>query len=147
VQSTHNLENEGKQGAAQEYTKTQRRPFASFQRGAVSIMRLFAILISFTLLALSLPSSAGQERYDYDPLGRLIRFVNSSGEVTEYNYDAAGNITSVVRGGSAAAYVPSITGITPNFVRRGETSRIGAIQDGLAERLRRVGSLVRISFM
>jgi YD repeat-containing protein len=38
---------------------------------------------------------AGEERYDYDPLGRLIRVVDEQGRVTEYEYDAAGNILAV----------------------------------------------------
>lgn len=63
---------------------------------------------------------AGQERYEYDPAGRLIRFVDSSNRVTEYGYDPAGNILSVSNT-TAAALAPSLSGITPSVIRRGES--------------------------
>ena len=69
-------------------------------------------------------SQAGQERYEYDPIGRLIRYLDTNNQVTEYTYDAAGNILSVVNGGAASGYVPSLTSVTPNFIRRGEVKSI-----------------------
>lgn len=63
---------------------------------------------------------AGQERYEYDPAGRLIRFVDSTNRVTEYGYDPAGNILSVSHT-TAAALAPSLSGISPAVVRRGES--------------------------
>ncbi|MDP2073694.1 RHS repeat domain-containing protein [Hydrogenophaga sp.] len=62
----------------------------------------------------------GQERYEYDPAGRLIRFVDSTNRVTEYGYDPAGNILSVSNT-TAAALAPSLSGITPSVIRRGES--------------------------
>lgn len=69
-------------------------------------------------------SLAGQERYEYDPIGRLVRYVDTSNQVTEYTYDAAGNILSVAKGGAANSYIPTIAAVTPNFIRRGETKAI-----------------------
>lgn len=80
--------------------------------------------VALTLLGTGSQSFAGQERYEYDPIGRLIRYVDTSDQVTEYSYDAAGNILSVIKGGSAGAYVPSLTSVTPNFIRRGETKGV-----------------------
>jgi len=65
-------------------------------------------------------SQAGQERYEYDPIGRLVRFVDSNNQVTDYRYDAAGNILSVTRA-SAASLAPSIATVAPSVIRRGET--------------------------
>ena len=67
---------------------------------------------------------AGQERYDYDPIGRLIRFTDSANQVTDYQYDAAGNILSVSRAGTATALVPVLTGVAPQVVRRGTTQPV-----------------------
>jgi len=65
--------------------------------------------------------AAGEERYDYDGLGRLVRAI-SSGVVTEYAYDAAGNITAVVRGAAAAA--PTLSVVAPTSLRRGSQARV-----------------------
>lgn len=77
-------------------------------------------LLAVALMCIATSTGAGQERYEYDPIGRLVRYVDNNNQVTEYAYDAAGNILSVVRGGAASGYVPSLTAVTPNFVRRGE---------------------------
>jgi YD repeat-containing protein len=68
-------------------------------------------------------SQAGQERYEYDPIGRLVRFVDSNNQVTDYRYDAAGNILSVTRA-SSASLAPSITAVAPSVIRRGEARAI-----------------------
>ena len=69
-------------------------------------------------------TKAGYERYEYDPIGRLIRFLDANNQVTEYTYDAAANILSVVKGGAASGYVPSLTSVTSSFIRRGEVKPI-----------------------
>jgi YD repeat-containing protein len=78
--------------------------------------RLFALLFCALFIG---SASAVTERYDYDPLGRLIRAVNEANQVTDYVYDAAGNLLEVRNGGTATA--PAISGITPASLRRGET--------------------------
>lgn len=76
------------------------------------------------LLAPGGVASAGQERYGYDPIGRLILHVDGQNEVTEYTYDPAGNLLAVRRAGQAAGLAPVITSITPGVIRRGETRTI-----------------------
>ena len=73
------------------------------------------------LLTLAAVVHAGQERYDYDALGRLIRFINPAGEATEYVYDAVGNILEVRRG---AVQSPQITGVAPDTVRHRTTTAV-----------------------
>ena len=86
------------------------------------IVQIFAVLL---LAFVGLPQharAAGGESYDYDGLGRLVRAISSSGVVTEYVYDAAGNITAVIRGGSATP--PTLTGVAPASIRRGSQVRV-----------------------
>lgn len=73
-----------------------------------------AFLTSFANTA-----SAATERYDYDGLGRLIRYINKQGLVTRYQYDAVGNILSVETGNSARP--PVITSVQPTSIRRSES--------------------------
>jgi len=73
--------------------------------------------------------NAGQERYDYDALGRLVRVIDEQGHVTEYVYDAAGNILQVITGGTAQP--PAITSIDTNSIRRGETTQVTIAGSGL----------------
>ena len=74
---------------------------------------------SFGALAL-----AGEERYDYDALGRLVRVIDEQGRVTQYVYDAAGNILQVIVSGAGSAQPPAVTASTPASIRRGETKTV-----------------------
>ncbi|MCB1905455.1 MAG: hypothetical protein KDI18_15470 [Gammaproteobacteria bacterium] len=69
----------------------------------------------FLLLVLAVIAQAGQERYDYDALGRLIRYINPAGEGTEYVYDAVGNILEVRR---IEVNPPKVIDVDPPAVRR-----------------------------
>jgi len=77
-------------------------------------------LVAFASICGEAPAATDQ--YDYDPLGRLIRWVAPNGQVTEYVYDAAGNILSVTQAG--AVQPPSVSGISPTFLRRSATTSV-----------------------
>ena len=66
--------------------------------------------------------NAGEERYDYDALGRLVRVIDEQGRVMQYVYDAAGNILQVITGGTAQP--PAVTSINPTSIVRGETKQV-----------------------
>lgn len=72
---------------------------------------------------------AGQERYEYDALGRLVRVIDAQGRVIEYVYDAAGNLLQVIT--SSTAQAPAITAATPNAIRRGNTVQVQVTGSGL----------------
>lgn len=100
------------------------RLFARSQALLSSVWSLVA-LIAFVCAGLYFqPAHAAIERYSYDPLGRLIQYVDSAGQVTEYTYDAAGNLTSVTGGGAASNYVPVLSSVAPSLIRRGETKSL-----------------------
>lgn len=65
---------------------------------------------------------AGTERFDYDSLGRLVRHIDPSGTVTDYLYDAVGNILEVRRSGAAGP--PTVSNVTPSAIRRRESLAI-----------------------
>jgi YD repeat-containing protein len=83
-----------------------------------------AVLIAGAGVGAVASVQAAVERYGYDPIGRLVQFVDPANQVTEYTYDPAGNLTSVTGGGNAADYAPVLASITPNFIRRGQTKSI-----------------------
>ena len=92
-------------------------------------MRLALCGLAFLLSLFAAGAQAGDERYDYDALGRLVRVIDEQGRVTEYVYDAAGNILQVITGGSAQA--PAISSITPTSIRRGESKAVQITGTGL----------------
>jgi len=94
-------------------------------------MILRSYLVLAALLALVGAAYAAQERYDYDSLGRLIRYIDQAGQVTEYVYDAVGNILEVRRG---VAVQPSIASVVPDIVRRGQSVPVQVLGSGLAGR-------------
>jgi YD repeat-containing protein len=79
-------------------------------------------VLGVVVLALcGVSAHAGEERYDYDALGRLVRVIDEQGRVTEYAYDPAGNILEVRVSGAGTAQPPAITGYSPSSIRHGET--------------------------
>lgn len=56
-----------------------------------------AILVSMLFLASGSALQADEQRYDYDPLGRLVRSVQGA-NANEYIYDPAGNLLQVTDG-------------------------------------------------
>jgi YD repeat-containing protein len=93
-------------------------------------LHIVGLLIVGVLLAWAPPGHAGTERFDYDALGRLIRHIDSSGTVTEYAYDAVGNILEVRR--SSDVGPPAVSTVIPASVRRGQSLRITVSGNRLA---------------
>lgn len=93
-------------------------------RGAVrENMRVqLRILLCFCLLLLS-TAFAATDSYQYDPLGRLVQWTDSQGRVTEYRYDAVGNILEVKRV-TVAALGPTVSMVAPASIRRGEAKSV-----------------------
>lgn len=73
-------------------------------------------------LLLLTATHAGEERFDYDPIGRLIRVIDEQNRVTEYVYDPAGNLLRVITDGTVTA--PTVTSVTPDALRRGESKQV-----------------------
>lgn len=96
---------------------------------------LFAILlqcIAYSLMVAVSSSSAlaGTERFDYDPLGRLIRVIDEKGRITEYVYDPAGNILEVRTSSGTTANPPSVTAVNPTSLRRGTSIQVQVTGSG-----------------
>ena len=89
------------------------------------------LALVFGVLACTATAHAAQERYDYDALGRLIRVIDEQGRVTEYVYDAAGNILQVTGAGAGSAQAPAISAITPSSVRRNRQKTLQVTGSGL----------------
>ncbi|MFZ1548220.1 MAG: RHS repeat domain-containing protein [Candidatus Nitrotoga sp.] len=87
--------------------------------------RLAGFLFLLGLAGLATVASAGIEKYDYDPLGRLIRFINPQGLVTRYTYDGVGNIREVQSG--LQPQPPIISSVSPGQIRRGASQQITQI--------------------
>lgn len=70
------------------------------------IGRLVCLLALHVFVSASLAQSNAPVQYFYDDLGRLIRVVDTNGNVATYNYDAVGNLLSITR-----ATVPANNGL------------------------------------
>jgi YD repeat-containing protein len=108
-------------GAAQADGRTSihlRLPW--FRTSQAVVARLRSALLLVCLVVSTGSVWAGQERYEYDALGRLIVHIDASNEAARYTYDAAGNLLTVVTG-VAALPAPSVSSLAPAVVRRGET--------------------------
>lgn len=87
----------------------------ALRRGAAGLLMVLGLL-------LAAPAQAATERYEYDGLGRLIRVIDGANKLTEYEYDAAGNIRAVRTDG--VAQPPTVSAIAPTALRRGSSSRV-----------------------
>jgi YD repeat-containing protein len=97
-------------------------------RSLAGVRLLLAIL--GLLAAVCSPSFAATETYGYDALGRLIRWVDAQGRLTEYQYDAVGNILSVTT--AAVQQNPTVASVTPSELRRGDTRQLTIAGTNLA---------------
>ena len=66
---------------------------------------LFIVAICITLVASS--NAGAQIKYVYDELGRLIAATDPGGDTARYNYDAAGNVSSISRYSSSTLSIIS----------------------------------------
>lgn len=57
--------------------------------------------------------------YQYDGNGRLVASADSSGQVTQYVYDAAGNILEVLA--AVQTDTPALNSVVPDTLRQGQT--------------------------
>lgn len=80
------------------------------------------LFVVFTPLLMLTATHAGEERFDYDPLGRLIRVIDEQNRVTEYVYDPAGNLLQVITNGTVTP--PAVSSISPDTLRRGESKQV-----------------------
>lgn len=88
------------------------------------VYRFGAWLLVFVAALLSaFPGLAGQERYDYDGQGRLVRVIDELNRVTGYVYDAAGNLLQVVTDSQTAQPI-AVTGVSPSFFRQGDVKPV-----------------------
>ena len=96
-----------------------RRAFCGCLRNA------FVVVCSFLLLVVT-PSHAASstERFVYDGSGRLIRTIDPAGLITEYVYDAAGNVLAVKRVGPGGGLAPTISGVSVTGFRKGVSTQV-----------------------
>jgi YD repeat-containing protein len=85
------------------------------------VKRTFSTAWGVILLALCLAwpvsAAADQAQYIYDGLGRLIRVIDSQGNVATYHYDAVGNLEAITRDTTAGLQLTAGP-ISPNFGRQ-----------------------------
>lgn len=92
---------------------------------------VFLLALVWVLLWAGSSAWAGTERFDYDPLGRLIRVIDEQGRVTEYAYDPAGNILEVRTRSAGTVDPPVVTSVTPSSLRRGTSVDVQLTGTGL----------------
>ena len=92
--------------------------------------RWLAYGLALLLAAFACAAPAAQERYDYDALGRLIRVIDEQARVTEYVYDAAGNLLQVTTG-AGGAQAPVVNSISPATIRRNQVRTVQITGTGL----------------
>jgi len=92
-------------------------------------MRFARAFASLLLLVAAGALLAAEQSYDYDALGRLVRST-ADGNSVEYQYDAAGNLLEVT--GNVPTTAPTISTVTPDALRRGQSAQVTLSGSGLA---------------
>jgi len=93
---------------------------------------LLRALVALALFFGALVANAGTDIFEYDPLGRLKKWTDSQGRVTDYIYDAVGNIKEVKPGAGSTVPAPTISGVTPTSIRQGAASTVTVAGANLA---------------
>jgi YD repeat-containing protein len=93
----------------------------------IDLARIVGVIAACLLLllpAVSAHAAPLTDRFDYDALGRLVRVIDSAGRVTEYVYDAVGNILAVKTGGSVGDLVPTVSAVSIASFRKGAAAQV-----------------------
>jgi large repetitive protein len=83
-------------------------------RGAIRRLCISLVLGFFFTIGVSTPSSAADQTFTYDALGRLTRVEDATGKAVVYTYDPAGNRSSVAYGGANGAPVAAPDNVSTN---------------------------------
>ncbi len=89
------------------------------RRGSV---RRAAVSVLLACLTAASSSFGGESYFGYDESGRIIRSIDEQNRVTDYSYDPAGNIIGIRT--ATPTLAPTITSLTPDALRRGESKVI-----------------------
>lgn len=89
----------------------------SVGKGATLWLACGALVVGLTRAG---AAGAADDRYVYDASGRLVRHTDARQSVVDYVFDPAGNLLAVRRA-PAQDLAPSLTGLTPSVVRRGQS--------------------------
>lgn len=89
------------------------------RRGSV---RRAAVSVLLACLTAASTSFGGEGYFGYDESGRIIRSIDEQNRVTDYSYDEAGNIIGIRT--ATPTLAPTITSLTPDALRRGESKVI-----------------------
>jgi YD repeat-containing protein len=93
-----------------------------------SRLRYVVASVAFCLSA-ALAAHAGEGYFGYDEFGRISRSIDEQNRVTDYSYDPAGNIIGIQT--NVPALAPTITSLTPDNLRRGESKVIQVVGQNL----------------
>src|SRR5690349_13711485 len=85
--------------------------------------KTWLILLFLVGFASPLYAQNNSVQYVYDALGRLVKVVDTSGNVATYNYDAVGNLLSITRS-TLSTTAPAILSFSPTQGPVGQTVTI-----------------------
>lgn len=94
---------------------------------------LLVMIAVGAILAPCMPTLAQQQMeftYIYDQSGRLVRAIDSTGNVLTYTYDAAGNLLSITRTKVEQLGPPTIISVTPNSFTISPNEQIALVVEG-----------------
>jgi YD repeat-containing protein len=80
---------------------------------------LGGLVLGAGFLLLPASSSADEQQYVYDSLGRLYQVIDAAGNTATYHWDSVGNLLAITR--TNVQPPPVVTGITPAQARAGES--------------------------
>ncbi len=104
-----------------------------FKRASLPILIqwLCVIVVIMAIATTTLAQSSLSFQYFYDSLNRVVRVIDSRGNVITYTYDEVGNLVSVTRTTVAILPPPMLTSATPNQVNRDDPATVMLMGAGL----------------